>query len=360
MSDGSHPSGGGRRQGPFARALDLKRGAIDMTHGAGGRASAQLFHELILPALNNPALAAAEDQGRLRAGAERMVFSTDAYVVRPLTFPGGDIGKLAVHGTINDVAMAGAQPLALSLALVVAEGTPLSLVKDVLQSVGEAARQAGVPVITGDTKVVENGRADPLYLISSGIGRIPDTVVEPPAASRIRAGDVVIVSGTIGDHGVAVMCARGDLPLAAPVESDSAALHTLVAQLLAAAPEVHALRDPTRGGLSASVNEFCWTAGLGCELEEGAIPVRKAVDAACELLGLDPINVANEGKLVAVVPPHQAEAALSALKAHPLGQDAAIIGRFVEDADRFVRMRTKMGGWRMVDWLSGDPLPRIC
>jgi hydrogenase expression/formation protein HypE len=358
MMDGGF--GGGRRSGPFTRGLDLKRGAIDMSHGAGGRASAQLFHEVILPALNNPALAAAEDQGRLRAGGERLAFSTDAYVVTPLFFPGGDIGKLAVHGTINDIAMAGARPLALSLSVIVAEGTPFALVKDVLESVGVASRQAGVPIVTGDTKVVERGRADPLYLVTSGIGRIPDEIAEPPSAARIQPGDVAIVSGTIGDHGVAVMCARGDLPLAAPVESDSAALHDLVAALMAAAPTVRALRDPTRGGLSATFNEFAWAAGVGFEIEEAALPILPAVDAACELIGVDPLNVANEGKLIAIVPAAEADKALTALRNHPLGQRAAIIGQACADPDCFVRLRTKLGGQRMIDWLSGDPLPRIC
>jgi hydrogenase expression/formation protein HypE len=348
------------RPGPFARGLDLKRGVIDMSHGAGGRASAQLFQEVILPALNNPLLAAGEDQGRLNAGGARLAFSTDAYVVTPLFFAGGDIGKLAVHGTINDLAMAGARPLALSLSMIIAEGTPLSLVEQVLASVGEASRESGVPVITGDTKVVERGKADPLYLTTSGVGLIEGEPADEPAAARIEAGDAILVSGTLGDHGVAVMCARGELPLQAPVESDTAALHTLVAALRAAAPGVKALRDPTRGGLAASLNEWAWAAGVGVEIEEAHLPVRPAVDAACELLGIDPLNIANEGKLVAAVPQAQVEAALAALRAHPLGRDAALIGQCVADPDRFVRMRTRYGGQRMVDWLSGDPLPRIC
>jgi hydrogenase expression/formation protein HypE len=348
------------RAGPFARGLDLKRGAIEMSHGAGGRASAQLFADLILPALDNPALAIAEDQGRLQAGPARLAFSTDAYVVTPLSFPGGDIGTLAVHGTINDIAMAGARPLALSLSVIIAEGAPLSLLDTVMQSVGAASRAAGVPVITGDTKVVERGRADPLYLITSGIGLLEGAPENDPAAARIKAGDAILVSGFLGDHGVAVMCARGDLPLQAPVESDSAALHDLVATLRAACPSVRALRDPTRGGLAATLNEWAWAAGVGVEIEEAALPVRPAVEAACDLLGLDPLNVANEGKLAAVVPAADAQTALAALRAHPLGRDAALIGAFADDPDRFVRMRTRYGGWRMVDWLSGDPLPRIC
>jgi hydrogenase expression/formation protein HypE len=345
------------RAGPFPKGLDLKRGAVDLTHGAGGRASAQLFAELILPALRNPALELGEDQGRLTAGGARLAFSTDAYVVTPLAFPGGDIGKLAVHGTINDLAMGGATPLALSLSVIVAEGTPLSLLKDVMTSVGAAAREAGVPVITGDTKVVERGRADPLYLTTSGVG-----LIEGPelAAGRIEPGDVLLVSGYLGDHGVAVMCARGDLPLAAPVESDTAALHGLVARLRAAAPGLKALRDPTRGGLAASLNEWAWSAGVGFELDEAALPIRPATAAACDLLGIDPLNVANEGKLVAAVPADQAEAALAALRTDPLGAHAARIGTACVDPDHFVRMRTAFGGWRMVDWLSGDPLPRIC
>jgi hydrogenase expression/formation protein HypE len=348
------------RAGPFPRGLDVKRGAVEMSHGAGGRASAQLFAELILPALNNPALAAAEDQGRLQAGGARLAFSTDAYVVTPLTFAGGDIGALAVHGTINDIAMAGARPLALSLGVIVAEGTPLETLDMVMRSVGQAARDAGVPVITGDTKVVERGRADPLYLITSGVGLLEGAPENDPAATRIAAGDAILVSGFLGDHGVAVMCARGDLPLQAPVESDTAALHELVASLRAACPSVRALRDPTRGGLAATLNEWAWAAGVGVEIEEAALPVRPAVEAACDLLGIDPLNVANEGKLAAVVPAADAEIALAALRAHPLGRDAARIGVFAADPDRFVRMKTRYGGWRMVDWLSGDPLPRIC
>lgn len=348
------------RAGPFGKRLDTRRGALDMTHGAGGRASAQLFHELILPALNNAALAEAEDQGRLAIEGTRLAFSTDGYVVTPLRFPGGDIGALAVHGTINDLAMAGARPLALSLSLIAAEGTPLSVIQETLQSVGDTSRAAGVPVITGDTKVVERGRADPLYLITSGIGVMEGAPEDDPSASRIREGDAILISGALGDHGVAVMCARGELPLEAPVLSDSAALHTLVAQVRRAAPGVRALRDPTRGGLAATLNEWAWTAGLGVEIDEAALPVRPAVEAACDLLGLDPLNVANEGKAALVVPQAEVEAALAALRAHPLGRDAARIGVFQPDPDRFVRMKTKFGGWRMIDWLSGDPLPRIC
>lgn len=347
------------RTGPFPRGLDIRRGTIDMSHGAGGRASAQLFQELILPTLKNPALEAGEDQARLDAGGARLAFSTDAYVVTPLFFPGGDIGKLAVHGTINDLAMAGARPLALSLSMIVAEGAPLADLARVLASCGAAAAEAGVPIVTGDTKVVERGRADPLYLVTSGVGLL-ETDTEEPAARRIRAGDVILVSGYLGDHGVAVMCARGDLPLVAPVESDTAALHGLVARLRAAVPRVRALRDPTRGGLSATLNEWAWAAGVGAAIEEEALPVRPAVEAACELLGIDPLNVANEGKLAAVVAPEDADAALAALRSHPLGRDAARVGAFVDDPDRFIRMRTKLGGWRMIDWLSGDPLPRIC
>ncbi|MEM9169096.1 MAG: hydrogenase expression/formation protein HypE [Pseudomonadota bacterium] len=341
------------------KKLDYKRGTVDLTHGAGGRASAQLFEELFKPAFDNASLDKGDDQARF-AGAARMVVATDGHVVSPLFFPGGDIGCLSVHGTINDVAMAGAAPTQLTAGFILEEGFPLADLRRVVRSMAQAAAAAGVPVVAGDTKVVERGKCDGVFITTTGIGIVPETVENPPAADRARPGDVILVSGTIGDHGATILSAREALPMSTPFESDTAALHGLVADLLAAAPSVTVLRDPTRGGLATAVNEICRSSGVGALLRETAIPVRRTVDAACELLGVDPLYLANEGKLIAVIDPAHADAALAALKAHPLGADAAAIGEIVADPDGFVQMETAFGGRRLVDWLTGEPLPRIC
>lgn len=343
----------------FPRKLDFRNGQIELTHGAGGRASAQLFEELFLPAFANPSLELGDDQARFE-GAARMVVATDGHVVSPLFFPGGDIGCLSVHGTLNDVAMAGARPTQLTAGFILEEGFSLSILRDIARSMGEAAREAGVPIVAGDTKVVERGKGDGVFITTTGIGVIPDHVAEPPAADRARPGDRILVSGTIGEHGVTILAAREQLPLQAPIESDTAALHDLVNALLRAVPGVRTLRDPTRGGLATAINELCRASGTGALLQEAAIPIRKPVDAACEILGVDPLYLANEGKLIAIVAPEDADASLAALQAHPLGQNAAIIGEMIEDAHGFVQMQTPLGGRRMVDWLVGDPLPRIC
>ena len=280
-------------------------------------------------------------------------------MVSPLFFPGGDIGSLAVHGTINDIAMAGARPLHLCASFIIEEGFPLADLDRIAQSMGEASRGADVPVITGDTKVVERGKADGLFISTAGVG------VAPPgldlSGDRVQPGDVVILSGTLGDHGVAVMSKRQNLEFETQILSDSAALHGLVADLVGAAgPHLRAMRDPTRGGLAATLNEIAHQSGLGFRIEEAAIPVKPEVVAACELLGLDPLYVANEGKLIAIVAPAGAASALAAMKRHPLGRDAATIGTAVMDDSRFVQMVTAFGGGRIVDWLSGEQLPRIC
>lgn len=348
------------RQG-YIRPLDFKQGRVDMNHGAGGRAAAQLIDELFARAFDNPALRAGDDGAvfDLPPG-HRLVMATDGHVISPLVFPGGDIGALSVHGTLNDVAMMGAVPLALSAAFVLEEGFALAELKRIVESMAAAARDAGVPIVTGDTKVVEQGHGDGVYITTTGIGALP-------AGRRIggalaQPGDVLLLSGTIGDHGVAVLSQRESLGFEATVTSDTAALHGLVAALLAAVPEgaVHTLRDPTRGGLATTLNEITRQAGVGMRLQESAIPVRAEVAAACELLGLDPLYVANEGKLVAAVAPEHAEAALTALRAHPLGREAVRIGSVVDDPHRFVQMATSFGGQRVVDWLTGEPLPRIC
>ncbi|MCF8206264.1 MAG: hydrogenase expression/formation protein HypE [Methylotenera sp.] len=344
----------------YIRPLDIRHGRVDMSHGAGGRASAQLIEEVFQAALANPWLAQGNDGAAfdIPQGA-RMVMATDAHVVSPLFFPGGDLGALAVHGTINDVAMCGARPLYLSASFILEEGFPLADLKRIVDSMAAASREAGVPVITGDTKVVEQGKGDGVFISTTGVGVVPAGV--DVSGSHARPGDVILLSGTVGDHGVAVLSKRESLEFETTIESDSAALHGLVADMLAAAPGgLRVLRDPTRGGLATTLNEIARQSGAGMVLEEAAIPVKPQVDAACELLGLDPLYVANEGKLVAICAPEFAQGLLAAMRDHPLGRDAARIGVVVEDAHRFVQMNTRFGGRRVVDWLSGEQLPRIC
>ena len=345
----------------YLRPLDFKQGRIDMNHGAGGRAGAQLIDELFARAFDNPALRAGDDGAVVDLPpGHRVVMATDGHVISPLSFPGGDIGCLSVHGTINDVAMMGAVPFALSASFVLEEGFALAALKRIVESMAAAARDAGVPIVTGDTKVVEKGKGDGVFIATTGLGALP--AGRRIGGSQARAGDVLLLSGSIGDHGVAVLSQRESLGFEATVKSDTAALHGLVAALLAAVPEgaVHTLRDPTRGGLATTLNEIARQAGVGMRLQEAAIPVHAEVEAACELLGLDPLYIANEGKLVAAVAPEHAEAALAALRAHPLGREAARIGTVVADPQRFVQLATRFGGQRIVDWLTGEPLPRIC
>ncbi|MDE2183723.1 MAG: hydrogenase expression/formation protein HypE [Alphaproteobacteria bacterium] len=338
------------------RKLDIKGGRVDLSHGSGGRAMNQLIAGLFHEAFGNEWLAKGNDQSAFAASG-RLVMSTDGYVVSPIFFPGGDIGSLAVHGTINDLAMAGARPLYLSAGFIIEEGFALADLKRVADSMGAAARQANVPIITGDTKVVERGKADDLFITTTGVGAVPDGV--DLSADKIRPGDRVLLSGTIGDHGVAVMSKRKNLSFETDIESDSAALHGLVAAMVAVGG-LRAMRDPTRGGLAATLNEFAQASDIGFTIAEDSIPIRPAVAAACDLLGLDPLYVANEGKLVAIVEPAKAAAVLAAMRAHPLGRAAVIIGEATVDAHRFVQMTTSFGGGRVVDWLSGEQLPRIC
>ncbi|CCE11054.1 hydrogenase maturation protein HypE [Bradyrhizobium sp. STM 3843] len=341
------------------RRLDLKNGCVDLSHGAGGRAMGQLISGLFHEAFGNEWLARGNDQSAFDVPAGRMVMTTDGYVVSPLFFPGGNIGSLAVHGTVNDIAMAGAQPLYLSASFIIEEGFGLADLKRVADAMGEAARSAGIAIITGDTKVVERGKADGLFISTAGVGVLPEGL--DLSADKARPGDRVLLSGSLGDHGVAIMSKRQNLAFDTEILSDSAALHELVAAMIAAGGQgIRLMRDPTRGGLAATMNEIAQQSRLGFRLEEEAIPVKPAVAAACELLGLDPLNVANEGKLVAVVAPDVAASVLAAMKAHPLGRDAAEIGEAVADDHRFVQMATSFGGGRIVDWLSGEQLPRIC
>ncbi|PCK77485.1 hydrogenase expression/formation protein HypE [Rhizobium sophoriradicis] len=339
--------------------LDIADGHIDLSHGAGGRAMGQLIEGIFLKAFDNDWLRAGNDQSAFSVSGGRMVMTTDGYVVSPLFFPGGNIGTLAVHGTINDIAMAGAVPLYLSASFIIEEGFPLADLERIASSMGAASREAGVPIITGDTKVVERGKADGVFISTAGVGMVPDGLDFRSDAAR--PGEAVILSGSIGDHGVAVMSKRENLEFDTDIVSDSAALHRLVAEMVAAGGRhIRLMRDPTRGGIAATLNEIASQSKVGFCIDEEAIPLKPEVAAACEFLGLDPLNVANEGKLVAVVAREGAEAVLSAMRAHPLGVEAALIGHVVDDDNCFVQMATSFGGGRIVDWLSGEQLPRIC
>jgi hydrogenase expression/formation protein HypE len=334
------------------------RERVLLGHGSGGRLSADLLQQVFLPALGNSVLNRLEDQAVVSVNGTRLAVTTDSFVVKPLFFRGGDIGSLSVHGTINDLAMGGAVPLWLSAAFILEEGLPLETLKRVVASMHQAAANAGIEIITGDTKVVEKGSADGLFINTTGIGRVPEGV--SLSASQACPGDIVLVSGYLGDHGIAILAEREGLQFETQVNSDSAALHPLVSRLLEVASEVRCLRDPTRGGLSSTLNEIAASSRVGMELEETTIPVREEVRGACEMLGLDPMYVANEGKLVAIVSPSAAQDALHALQSHPLGKDAAIIGRVTSEHPRMVVMRTPLGTTRIVDLLAGDQLPRIC
>jgi len=319
---------------------------------------AQLIEEMFVKHFDNDLLRQANDQAAFNVSAGRMVISTDGHVISPLFFPGGDIGSLSVHGTVNDVAMSGARPLYLSAGFILEEGFPLADLEKIVASMGRAASDAGVPVVTGDTKVVEKGNGDGVFITTTGLGVVPAGL--NISGDQARPGDAILINGSIGDHGVAIMSSRENLEFETTIESDSAALHTLIADMVAAAPSIHCLRDPTRGGLATTLNELAQQSGVGMNLCETAIPVKPAVAAACELLGLDPLYVANEGKLVCICPQQDAKRVLQVMQAHPLGQQSAIIGEVIEDEHGFVKMETGFGGSRVVDWLSGEQLPRIC
>lgn len=342
----------------FSSRLDVKAGAVDITHGAGGRAMAQLVSELFVRHFDNPFLAAGNDQAAVAVPSGRIVMSTDGHVISPLFFPGGDIGCLSVHGTLNDVAMAGARPLYLSAGFILEEGFPLADLERIVISMAEAARAAGVPVVTGDTKVVERGKGDGVFITTTGVGVVPEGV--DISGDKARPGDAIICSGSIGDHGVAVLSKRANLEFETEIRSDTAALHGLVADMIAEVPQMHCLRDPTRGGLATTLNELAQQSRVGMRIIEKAIVLKPEVHAACELLGLDPLYVANEGKLVAICAPEDAERLLATMRANPLGSAAQIIGTVVDDANGFVQMETQFGGSRIVDWLAGEQLPRIC
>ena len=341
---------------------------IVLGHGSGGRLSAELTRSVFLPAFHNPVLARLDDQAIVKVNGVRLAITTDSFVVKPLFFPGGDIGSLAVHGTINDLAMGGAEPLFLSVAFIIEEGLSMGVLRRVVESLRKAAAKAGVEIVTGDTKVVEKGSGDELFINTTGIGLVPEGL--ELSANRARPGDKVLLSGSIAEHGIAILAQREGLEFECPVESDCAALHGLVARMLKAStflPEklqpsdaIRCLRDPTRGGVSSTLNEIAEQSRVGIRLEETAIPIREEVRGACEMLGLDPLYVANEGKLVAIVAAEAADTVLRAMRADPLGLNAQIVGTVVASATPVVTIRTALGTSRCVDMLAGDQLPRIC
>jgi hydrogenase expression/formation protein HypE len=337
---------------------------ILLGHGSGGLLTAELIQRVFLPGFANDVLGALEDQATvsLQSGngvkAPRLAFTTDSFVVRPLFFPGGDIGRLAVHGTVNDLAVGGARPLFLSAAFILEEGLPLTDLQRVVASMRDACREAGVALVTGDTKVVDRGKGDGVFITTSGIGLVPEG--RSLSIHAARPGNRVLLSGTIGDHGIAIMSVREGLEFETVLESDTAPLNGLTEAILGACPRTRCMRDPTRGGLSSALNELAAASGVGVALDEAAIPLRPEVRGACEMLGLDPLYVANEGKLIAVVPPEDAGRALDAMRAHPLGKDAALIGEVVADHPGMVILRSRVGGERVVTLLAGEQLPRIC
>jgi hydrogenase expression/formation protein HypE len=337
---------------------------VVLGHGSGGRLTAELVQRLFVPAFANDALAALEDQATVSVNgfppgqAPRLAFTTDSFVVRPLFFPGGDIGRLAVHGTVNDLAVGGARPLYLAAAFILEEGLPIETLKRIVESMRAACREAGVELVTGDTKVVDRGKGDGVFITTSGIGVVP--AGRSLSVHAARPADRVLVSGTLGDHGIAIMSVREGLEFETPLQSDSAPLSDLVEAMLEACPTIRFMRDPTRGGLSSALNELAAGSNVGVKLDETAIPIRREVQAACELLGLDPLYVANEGKLVAVVPQDDAERLVETMRGKRLGRDSAIIGRIVAEHRGMVTLKSQIGGERVVSMLAAEQLPRIC
>lgn len=338
--------------------LDFKNGFIDLSHGSGGRASAALIEQLFLKHFDNPWLNALNDQACFDAHEGRMVVATDSHVISPIFFPGGDIGSLSVHGTVNDVVMSGAVPKFLTAGFVLEEGFSLADLERIVKSMADAAREAGVAIVAGDTKVVEKGKGDGVYINTTGIGFVPAGV--NISGDRAKPGDHVILSGFMGDHGIAVMSQREGLHFHTTLKSDTASLNGLVAKMVEAVPSIHCLRDPTRGGVATTLNEFAQQSKVGMLIDESTLPIREAVAGACELLGLDPLYVANEGKLIAICAPDESEKLLAAMKSHPLGKDAVMIGEIIEHPRHFVQLKTRFGGKRIIDMLTGDQLPRIC
>ncbi|PUA18924.1 hydrogenase expression/formation protein HypE [Glaciimonas sp. PCH181] len=347
----------------FCRSSRLRDTRITLSHGSGGKAMRDLIEDVFVSCFDNPALAPLEDQARfalsgLLAHGDRLAFTTDSYVVDPLFFPGGDIGTLAVNGTVNDLAVSGARPLYLSCGVILEEGLNIDTLRRVARSMASAAAAAGVAIVTGDTKVVHRGAADKLFINTAGIGVIPQgTNIN---SRRAQPGDIVLVNGTIGDHGAAILAVRQDLALDTSIESDCQPLNSLIAAMLAACPDIHCLRDATRGGVATVLKEIAESASVCIRFEESRLPVREQVKGVCEILGLDPLYMANEGKLVAVVPRGSADAVLAAMRNHPAGRDAAMLGEVIAAPQGTVLLVTLFGGERIVDMLVGEQLPRIC
>jgi hydrogenase expression/formation protein HypE len=336
----------------------LDKETVLMGHGGGGKLSADLFRSVFLPAFSNSILDRTDDQAFLEVGGARLAFTTDSFVVKPLFFRGGDIGSLAIHGTVNDLAVGGATPLYLSAAFILEEGFPLESLRRVVSSMREAAQNAGVQIVTGDTKVVEKGSCDGMFINTAGIGVVETSL--RLSADQASPGDVVLLSGPIGDHGIAILAEREGLSFETGILSDSAPLHSLVAGMLATGATIRCMRDPTRGGVASSCNEIAQASKVGIQLEEEAIPVREEVRGACELLGLDPLYIANEGKLLVISAPEDADRLLAAMQGHPLGRGASIAGKVTSENSGLLTMRTALGAIRIVDMLANDPLPRIC
>ena len=345
------------------RQVKVKDSTITLAHGSGGKAMRDLIDDIFVGNFNNPLLSELEDQARVNLAqllsiGDRLALTTDSYVIEPIFFPGGNIGELAVNGTVNDVAVSGAKPLYLSCGMIIEEGFPVKTLRQIAQSMKQAADLAGVQIVTGDTKVVNRGSMDKLFINTTGVGIIPSEV--DISAANLQVGDAIIINGDLGDHGAAITVARGELALDSSIESDCQPLNGLVEAILAICPEIHAMRDATRGGLATVLNEFALSSEVGIRLYEQAIPVKEEVQGVCELLGLDPLYMANEGKLVTVVPNHQAEKVIAVMKNHPAGKNAVIIGEVIDSPSGVVILETIFGTDRIVDILVGDQLPRIC
>lgn len=340
------------------RVEHVKETKVLLDHGSGGRATHELIHQVFAPLFQNPFLEAMNDSAVMDLPGPRLALTTDSYVVDPLIFPGGDIGSLAVHGTINDLAMSGARPLYLTAGFILEEGLEMALLGIIVRSMAEAAREADVAVVAGDTKVVPRGKADKIFINMAGVGIVPPGV--SVGGQNARPGDAVLINGTIGDHGTAVLCTREGLSMGGDIRSDSAPLHTLTAALLEACPRIHVFRDPTRGGVATTLNEIARQSRVGIRLFEENLPIRPDVAGACEILGLEPLYMANEGKVLVVLPREDTDRALEVMRGHPLGREAALIGEVIPDDPGRVVLKTRIGGHRIVDMLRGEPLPRIC
>ena len=336
----------------------IEKVCIDLSHGSGGRAMAQLIDTLFVKVFDNEWLAQKNDQACFHVEKGRMVISTDGHVISPIFFPGGDIGSLSVNGTINDVVMSGAKPLFLSVGFIIEEGFPIESLERIVKSMAEAAKKAEVAIVTGDTKVVEKGKGDGIFITTTGVGVVPEGV--NISGDRAKPGDNVIINGFLGDHGIAIMSKRENLQFHTEIKSDCAALNDLVKVMVEVVPDIHCLRDPTRGGFATTLNEFAKQSQVGFIIEEDKLPIRPEVMSACELLGLDPLYIANEGKIIVICAEEDTDNVLTAMRNHPLGKEAQVVGKVIEDDNHFVQLKTRFGGSRIVDWLVGEQLPRIC